>query len=252
MKRIVLGLLISGLSLSSQANWSSTGHWEFADSVDYHKLPDVRWNKTVVLDIYSAAPSQQLEIERELSQMSKMASSANLDSVYNDLINKAHAKSNDLLKQFGLKRGAYKKTTFKEDFLSKEYMFFSHKLNSKVTGELYTYYDSYSSLTEVTFKREWLKCDKGSDSGFNYEVGCRDRIKPLIPKTTLNTIAKQFQSLYGFSPQSSSFVLYNPKIHELLVVRYRSRSNLDTATLYPINIKSGQGGTPLDITEFRY
>ena len=252
MRKMIIVAMLTAMPWVARAEWASTGHWEFAEQTDYNSFPDKRWAKTVVLDIYSAKPSRQQIIRQELREMAGMSSSAGIESLYDSLISEAHKRANDLVKTFKLGPSDYKHDKFQDDYLAREIMLVSHKLNAKVSGEIYTFYDSYEDLQKHHFKKQWLNCSRSTRDSASGRRLCSDMLGPNLSSTMLRSTAKTFNKIYRFSPSNSSFVLFNPKTFELLVATYRQSHGLDAATLYPINIKTGKGGEPLNITEFRY
>lgn len=235
-------------------NWAQKGHWEFAEIVDYNDFPDPRWKRTVVFDVYDSSPESQSEVRSELKQISQMTNSKSLTENYNKLIRLSKAEANRLINASRIPKKNIRFDEAYNGIMKNHIMLFSHKLNGDSSGDLYSLFESFSSLKEQEFKKEWIKCSRNNDDNhsFNSNRTCSAKKIPHMSSAELIKIERQFQKLYGFNPARSSFVLYNPKTTELMVARYGSNTPDHKVTLYPMYVNTGKRGEPMMLTQFRY
>ncbi len=235
-------------------NWVQKGHWEFAEIVDYNDFPDPRWKRTVVFDVYDSSPESQSEVKSELKQISQMTNSKSLSENYRKLISLSKVEADRFINDTHIPKKNIRFNEAYDGIMKNHIMLFSHKLNGESSGDLYSLFESFGSLKERVFKKEWIKCSRTDDDNhaFNNNRTCSPKKLPYMSSAELRRIEDQFKKLYGFNPARSSFVLYNPKTTELMVARYSSSNPDHKVTLYPMYVNTGKRGEPMMLTQFRY
>lgn len=244
MKKILVASLLSIMATSAFAGWPKAGHWEFETVLD--EVGDVRWDKTVVFDIYNGSLSQRSRLRSEIKELGTMAGMnyRDMETLLEGMLTKASEQRLHDLKYFPKLSSNFNQKRYLTDTSNDEVLIFSHKLNEKIVGNTYAMYDDINSFVDINLPLKWFDCE-------DRHTTCHGEKASRMSKSNKDRLIGEYKKLYSLDLTKVSFVLYDYESNDFYAVQYQNKS-LDNAIMYYLNLRTFKGSKPINIHEFIY